>query len=210
MTNNKSNKKFHFNTLSIELHPEVYNPAEDTFLLLEAIEVDPGELVFEIGTGCGIIALDCARIGANVLCSDINPLSIQLVEKNYKNNIKLIKGRIEIRCGYLFDVVSKDDKFDVIIFNPPYLPVKDNEKFKDLDWIDIATNGGIDGLELISKFIEGSIKHLKPHGEVYFVFSSLADRVSLNKKIKDLKLKSKIVKSQKFLEEKIDIYKIKF
>ena len=98
----------------------------------------------------------------------------------------------------------------MIIFNPPYLPIDSDLKIKNFDWIDIATNGGLDGLQIIFRFIEGSVKFLKKQGKAYFVFSSLTDRKKLEGKIKDSRLKYTIVKSQKFLDEKIDIYKIYF
>ena len=44
----------------------------------ESIKIKSYEKVFEIGTGCGLIALECARLGANVVCSDINPYAIEL------------------------------------------------------------------------------------------------------------------------------------
>ncbi|MCK4995751.1 MAG: hypothetical protein KAR55_02585, partial [Thermoplasmatales archaeon] len=61
---------FHYKSLLIETHSEVYDPAEDTYLLLDAIDIKKNDSVLEIGTGCGIIALECARIGANVICTD--------------------------------------------------------------------------------------------------------------------------------------------
>ena len=84
-------KIFHFKGLKIGIYPEVYEPAEDTFQLIEAIEVNKGDTVFEIGTGCGIVSLDCARIGAEVICSDINPNAVKLVKYNYQKNKPLLK-----------------------------------------------------------------------------------------------------------------------
>ena len=96
------NKSFIFKNLTIELHPEVYEPAEDTFLLVDSIDISKGDSVFELGSGSGLIALYCASLGANVVCSDINPFSIELINNhllhkdiwygapNKKNNIFLM------------------------------------------------------------------------------------------------------------------------
>lgn len=83
---------FHYKDLTIELHPEIYDPSEDTFLLTGAFNVVEGDSVLEIGTGCGLIALECAHLGANVVCSDINPYAVDLAIRNYMKNNSLIKG----------------------------------------------------------------------------------------------------------------------
>ena len=57
---------FHYHDLVIETHPEVYDPAEDTFLLLEILKFDFNDTVLELGFGCGLIALDCARRGLHI------------------------------------------------------------------------------------------------------------------------------------------------
>ncbi len=210
MKNKDIYKIFNYNKLSIELHPEVYDPAEDTFLLLESIDIKKGNLVLEIGTGCGIIALKCARIGANVICSDINHYAIKLVKRNYQRNKSLIKGRFEVRIGDLFDIVKKQEKFDVIIFNPPYLPTKRNDCVGGSGWFDIAINGGVDGLSLTKRFIEELKNHLKRQGKAYFVFSSLANKKRLEYILTKSKLKYRIVKSLKFIDEIINVYQVNF
>ena len=210
MKNKQIYKKFNYKNLSIKLHPEIYDPAEDTFLLLESIDVKKGDSVLEIGTGCGIIALNSARIGANVICSDINFFATALAKHNYQKNKGLIKGQFEVRCGDLFNVVKMHEKFDVIIFNPPYLPKNRNDFTGGLGWLDVSINGGTDGLLLTKRYIEELKYHLKRHGKAYFVFSSLSDRKKLENILTKANFKYKIVKSQKFLDETIDVYQINF
>lgn len=208
--NNHSIKTFHFKGLTIEIHPEVYEPAEDTFQLIEAVEVKEGDTVLEIGTGCGIVALECVRIGADVICSDLNPYAVTLAKQNYLINKPSLKGSFEIRQGDLFSVINRDERFDVIIFNPPYLPTQPEDRIGGTGWFDIATDGGVDGLELTKRFIEGLSKHLKKTGHAYFVFSSLSDRKKLDEHIFNAGLKSEIMLSRLFNHEKIDIYCIRF
>jgi release factor glutamine methyltransferase len=201
-------KEFTFKGLSIELHPEVYDPAEDTFLLLDSIDINSSDSVLEIGTGCGIIALECARIGANVICSDINKKAVELVQRNYEKNKIKIKGKLKVRYGDLFSVVDGNEKFDKIIFNPPYLPIKKEEKLGKSNWLDIATNGGVNGLMFTKRFIEGLKDHLNKNGKGYFIYSSLTDKnkleTILNKEGFDYIIKN----SLKFIDETIDVYQI--
>ena len=202
--NSEKSKTFSYNDLVIELHSEVYNPAEDTFQLLEAIKVNDGDHVFEIGTGCGIIALACAQKGADVICSDVNPFAVELVKKNYMQNMKLLNGNFEVRLGDLFSVLSLGEKFDIIIFNPPYLPTKKDEKVDR--WFDTAVDGGISGLDVTTRFLEGLKDYLMPDGRAFFVFSSLSDRKKLEKIIAKNGLKYEVVLSRVFDDEQLDVY----
>jgi release factor glutamine methyltransferase len=199
-------KTFQYNGLTIELHPEVYEPAEDTFQLLEAASVKKGDKILEIGTGCGLISLDCARSGAQVVCTDINPYAVKLALRNCVRNRSMLMGSMEVRLGDLFSAVKTNEVFDIVIFNPPYLPTCPEEKIGGTGWFDVATDGGVDGLTATKRFIDGIHKHLHKHGHAYFVFSSLADRTKLDTYLSDARLHGKIVLSRWFDDEQIDIY----
>jgi len=203
-------KKFSYNGLTIHLHPEVYEPAEDTFLMLEAISVKQNDKVFEIGTGCGIIALSCAQKGADVVCSDINPYAVELTKKNYEVNKKLIKGSFEVRKGNLFTVVEKDEKFDVIIFNPPYLPTTQDELVGGSGWFDVATDGGKNGLDVTLRFLDEVKNHLEGNRESFFVFSSLSNEELLRDCIKKNGLRARVIRKCRFYDEEIRIIGLTF
>ena len=49
--------------ISIATDPDVYPPSEDSILLIESLEVSPGERVLEIGCGSGVVSLHCAANG---------------------------------------------------------------------------------------------------------------------------------------------------
>jgi len=198
---------FHYKDLEFNTHPDVYDPAEDTYLILDVLDFNSNDKIFEIGAGCGIIGLYCAKKGADVVCSDINPFSTDLVRENYERNKDKIKGSIDIRQGDLFSVLQSKEKFDLIIFNPPYLP----SKKEDLTggWFDKAVDGGIDGLSAINRFIDGLSKHLEKGGRSYFIFSSLSDRKKLEKIISKNNFKSEVLMSNKFIGETLDVYLLK-
>ena len=195
-----------YHNLTIYLDEDVYNPAEDTFLILEFMNIKLGQDVLEIGTGCGVIALECVRIGANVICTDINSKSIELTRKNIKNNNSLLKGEIEIRYGNLFEPIKKNEFFDVIVFNPPYLPTSKHERLNSQ--INYAFDGGESGLETTIKFISKLKKYLKSDGRTYFVFSSLSDRKKLEFELSKNNFLHEVVGSYLFDDEHIDLYLI--
>ena len=199
-------KTFHYKDLIIETHPEVYDPAEDTFLLLDAIEIKKDDYVLEIGTGCGIIALECARIGANVICTDINPFAIELVKKNYLMNQNILTGNFEVRIGDLFSPILSSERFDKIIFNPPYLSTKKEDLTKGSGWFDVATNGGEDGFLVTKRFLDKLDIFMNKNGSAYFVFSSLSNKEKLEKIIDKNGFNFEIVKRCTFNDEELVVY----
>lgn len=204
----KDNSSFTFNNLHIYSHTEVYNPAEDTFLLLESIDISKQDTVFEIGTGCGIIALYCAQKGAKVLCSDINPYAIDLVKKSYKHNKEKIKGSLEIRKGSLFDVLRIHEQFSLIVFNPPYLPTSENEIIGGSGWFDKAVSGGKTGLEITNKFLSKLSDHLVDDGRAFIIFCSNSPKEIFNKTVEKNALKNTLMATQSYTDERIEVHKI--
>lgn len=191
------------------MHPEVYEPAEDTFQILDAIKIFPGEKVFEPGTGCGIVALYCAYLGANVVCSDINPYAVELTKKNYITNKQILTGNVDIRYGDLFSVLHSKELFDVIIFNPPYLPTKKDERIGQSGWFDIATDGGSTGLEYIQRFVENVKNFLFPSGKAYLIISSLSENEKIQNILSNSNLEYKIESQNQYDDEYLYVYCLK-
>jgi release factor glutamine methyltransferase len=199
-------RTFRYHDLIFEQHPDVYDPAEDSFLLLDSLQIKPHDIVLELGTGCGLIALECAHKGAQVLCTDVNPFAVQLTRHNIDRNRHLLKGDVQIRQGDLFTVLEKTELFNVIIFNPPYLPTKKKEKVGG--WFDIATDGGRDGLKLTKRFLKGLHNHLLRRGAAYFIFSSLSKRSTLEQYLKKDQLTASIVARHMSDDEELDVYRV--
>lgn len=199
-------KSLSFKGLIIDLHLEVYKPAEDTFLLLDSIVVSQGDSVFEVGSGSGLIGLYLASLGANVVCSDINPIAVELIKKNFLLNQRIIRGNFDIRTGDLFSVLDSKDSYDIIVFNPPYLPTSNKDLIGGSGWFDKAVNGGINGLDVIERFINQLKDFLKKEGKVYFVSSNLSNSKKLEDLIKKNNFIFKIVNSCRFDDEILYVY----
>lgn len=168
--------------LKIRLHPDVYEPAEDTFLLAENLAVKEGDIALDVGAGTGLIALLMARKARYVLGVDINPIAVELARENARiNNIK----NVEFRVSDLFENVS--GKFDVITFNAPYLPGEPEEP------IDLALVGGERGREVLDRFIQEVPRYLKPRGTVQIVQSSITGVEETLRKLREVGLKGKVV-----------------
>src|SRR3989344_3787734 len=167
----------------------IYEPAEDSYLILEHIKnYAKNKKVLDIGTGSGILAKEALKYSRDVTASDINEECL----KNLKG-IKIIKSN-------LFEKIK--GKYDLIIFNPPYLPKEDME---DED-SSLVTTGGKKGYEILERFINELRDHLNKNGKALIVFSSLTNKRKVNFIIKKNFLKFKLLEKKKIPYEKLYCY----
>jgi len=141
---------------------DVYEPREDSFLLAENLPALEGKTVLDMGTGSGFLALLAAKKARRVVAVDINPKAIEFARATASRGGAII----EFRVGDLFSNVP--EKFDVILFNPPYLPYEDEYDKEAHIWC-----GGKTGRETIERFAKEAPAHLNPGGAVALVFSSI-------------------------------------
>ena len=179
-----------------ETHPQVYEPAEDTFLLAENLQIERRDKVLEIGTGTGLIAIIASKNCSTVTATDVNPYAIDCAVKNLIANKSY---NVELRKGSLFEAVE-NEKFDLVLFNTPYLPTDEDERVGDE--LDDAWDGGNDGRKIIDQFLEGLKDHLTPNGRVQLVQSSLSDIDKTIEKLNEQGLEASVTARKKcFFEE---------
>ena len=181
----------------INTHENVYVPAEDSYLLAENLEIENGKSVLEIGTGSGIVAMYASKLTDKVTATDINFDAVALAESNFKaNNI----DNIELLFGNLFEPV-KDRKFDVILFNTPYLPTEEGEVIEDN--LNYAFDGGLNGRKVIDLFLNDVKNHLNEGGIVQLIQSSLSDNDETLNRLDELGFISEIAKKEHYFFEDI-------
>ena len=189
----------------IETDDLVYIPSDDTFLLAENLEIKKGQSVLEIGTGSGLVSMYASLLTDDVTATDINFNALELAEKNFRlNNINTIK----LEFGDLFEPV-KDKKFDVILFNTPYLPTDSGDIINDD--LNYAFDGGLDGRKVIDRFINQVSNHLNDKGIVQIIQSSLSDNDLTLDMFDRNGFVAEIAESEKFFFEEIvliNAYKI--
>jgi len=184
-----------YENLKLKLERDVYKPAEDSFLLAENLMVNKGDTVLDIGTGTGILALLAAEKARYVTGTDINPKAVKLAGENARingiNNVEFI------HC----DLFPTDKEFDLIIFNPPYLPVDDS------GLLGKAWSGGEDGIQLIERFLNSVSGYLKEDGIFELLVSSMNDVDRINEILKKNEIKSEIIARRKLFFEELYVIK---
>ena len=150
----------------------VYIPAEDSYLMSRIlkeeipglIEKNPDLKFLEIGAGSGIhlqTALNSGIKKENIFSSDIDKKSVSHC------------NALGFRCIHsdLFENVN--GKFNLIIFNPPYLP----EDAKEPKGSRKDTTAGKKGNEIIIRFLQQAKNYLNKNGKIFLITSSLSKDV---------------------------------
>lgn len=193
-----STKRIHFLDFTFEISPHVYEPAEDSFLAADNLNVKENECALDIGTGCGILAVVAAKTARRVVATDVNPHAVNCAKQNAANNN--LTHKIDVRRGDLFQPVQPNEKFSLIIFNAPYLP---SEPKEDRSWIGKSWAGGPTGRQLIDKFIKEAPKYLTRNGRIFLVQSTLTNIDETHRRLREAGLQSQIVAEKKVAFETI-------
>ena len=160
-----------FMKLKFLVTKDVLIPQPDTEILVEEViellKNIPNPVILDLCTGSGAIAISLAKYAQNVkiYASDISKKALEIAKQNAtlngaRNNIKFIESN-------LFDKI-KDEKFDIIVSNPPYVPTNDIKKLP----IDVqnephlALDGGKDGLDFYRKIAKEGYKYLNRQGYI--------------------------------------------
>jgi release factor glutamine methyltransferase len=186
--------------LIIDTDPLVYGPREDTYVLVRALEhEDFSGCGLEIGTGTGIIALTVCCHFKKFVGVDINLRAVALARENARaNNIE----NVQFIESNLFSRVS--GQYDVIIFNPPYVPADENIAGIE----DLSYHGGEDGRRMIDEFLLTFKDYLNPGGKVYLLQSSLSDIQRTSIILRKKKFSYEIIARKPLFFEELVVFKI--
>ncbi|CEL57604.1 eRF1 methyltransferase catalytic subunit mtq2 OS=Schizosaccharomyces pombe (strain 972 / ATCC 24843) GN=mtq2 PE=3 SV=1 [Rhizoctonia solani AG-1 IB] len=158
----------------------VYEPAEDTFLLLDALEEDADHLralkpsiCVEIGSGSGCVSAFLGRILENEPCliitTDINTRAAKCTEATGRQNKVSLNAVI---CDLVQPLKPRlYGQIDVLIFNPPYVPTEEEEAAIAQSQGEIAGAwaGGFDGMAVTNRLLDELSSMLSPEGCFYLV-----------------------------------------
>jgi len=209
----------------------VYPPSDDTYLILDyfkyhinpfyfdGIRLSEIQKILDLGTGTGIIAIFFQLIkikyqnfNPQIYASDILEEAIKCAEINQK--INGIEHKLNFIHSNLFNSFpdSLKGSFNIIIFNPPYLPSSQLIKEEERKAIDYSWDGGVEGYETIINFLKNAISflNLKKEHYVYCITSSRTNLKVLNKKIIKLGYKNEIIKEKHIFFEQLKLNRLKY
>ncbi|KAL2709950.1 MTS domain-containing protein [Kluyveromyces marxianus] len=169
----------------------VYEPSEDSFLLLDALEADlewlkqrVGGIVpisVEVGCGSGIVSTFMMKHGIPggntvYLGTDVNPWALEATLETRKRNECNDKVFDAVQCDLTRSL--RDGVVDLLVFNPPYVPAESvprvplckEEARNDDDWLFLALDGGDDGMEVTNRLLEQLDTALSSSGVAYVLF----------------------------------------
>ena len=204
----------------------VYEPAEDTFLLIDSItndlinEKEKNKFLnpiksIEIGCGNGLVSccyLDILKKENFQLekhfCIDINKDALNLTEKLIKNYN--LNDKVYFIESDLFSNFKNNEKFDIIIFNPPYVTTDDDEYKRALEKKDIYASwaGGKKGSETIFKFISQLKDFIKDDSIIYLLLSKENEFLKIIDDINNcINFQFEILMKIKATNEKLAVFK---
>jgi release factor glutamine methyltransferase len=144
--------------------PRVLVPRPETELVLEAALAalpDDGRcLDLCTGSGCIAVSLALERKGTRVVATDSSAEALDVA----RENARLLGAVVEFAAGDLWAAVHGGERFDVVVSNPPYIPTKElaglpREVRQEPC---IALDGGVDGLAVLRRIVEGAPAWLEP------------------------------------------------
>lgn len=169
--------KREFHGRRFRVSPAVLIPRHETEIVVEEVlqEASDGKRVLDIGTGSGCIAITCKLENPvlEVWATDISGPAIEIA----RENAETLGAEIIFRLADLFP--EADDKFDLIVSNPPYIgreeplapEVVDHEPH-------LALFAEEDGLAIYRRLAQGAGVLLAPGGKIFLeVGYTQADKV---------------------------------
>ena len=203
----------------------VYAPSDDSYLMIDyfkrninqnyfdGIKLSEIKKILDLGTGTGIIAIffqlikmENPNFNPEIYGSDILEDSIKCTKLNEK--INKTNNQINLIHSDLFKSFPEKLKhsFNIIIFNPPYLPssslIKENLNKQNIDH---SWDGGLKGYDLLIDFLTNAkaFLNLKKDHAIYCITSSRTNLMELNKLISNLGYKNRIIEKKHIFFEDI-------
>jgi len=130
--------------------------------------------VLELCAGAGhigLLALTLAGapdVAHRLVTVDVNPVACDLTARNA--TAAGLDHLLEVRNGLIEDVLTQDDRFDVVIADPPWVNRSDTGRFPDDPLV--AIDGGDDGLDIAWHCLRAADAHLVPGGSVVLQLGS--------------------------------------
>jgi release factor glutamine methyltransferase len=173
--------------------PGVFQPRSDSWMLADALGelMPPGAGVLDLCTGSGVLAITAALRGARkVTAVDVSRRSVLTVRLNAALN----GVRVRALPGDLFRAVP-DERFDVVVSNPPYVP--DADATPPAAGARRAWDAGLDGRVVLDRICRDAAAHLEPGGLLLLVHSSICGEERTLRALRDEGLDAAVIERRR-------------
>lgn len=221
-----------YSHLTSDDYDQVYEPSEDSFLLLDALELElplllkkKPSICLEIGPGSGIIISALAKYLNYQLhgffAVDINEFACSATKRTAKaNNVNVDVINMDLLTSF------KPNSIDLLVFNPPYVPtptsenfnIPEQKKFYDEDAEKVFKRGekllikswagGADGCETIDRVIFNLDRILAPGGVFYLLIIKDNNPEKIKQDLKNLGYQVEQIIDRKIRGEHLIVLKI--
>jgi release factor glutamine methyltransferase len=176
-----------------------YGPAEDTWLLEDSLmRVENVVRSAEVGCGTGYITKILAEKSVEVVAIEKDAESAYLA----RENLRRVLSNVHIIIADGLSPIHTSAKLDLIVSNPPYLPLDD-------EFYDPAIHGGPTGVEVSEQLIKQALPFLERECQLYLISSSLSDQKRLLETIRTHGLEIEVVSSRRIFFEEIACLRIR-
>jgi SAM-dependent methyltransferase len=159
---------------SLHVRPGVFSPTTTSRTLADALEINPGDTVIDVGCGSGVLAFVAAKLGAGkVYGCDLSGPAVRAARENAA--MLGLSNVCEFRQGDLLEPV-RDVHADVLIGDVSGIP---DELAAVTGWFDRVPAGGPTGAELPRKLLGSIGETLAPGGRLYLPTGTLQDEASI-------------------------------
>jgi release factor glutamine methyltransferase len=162
--------KQEFYGLDFIVTPDVLIPRPETEMIvenaLEILKLRKSSHFCEVGVGSGCISVAILHNAptSSAIALDISEKALKVAKLNAENH--RVSDRLDLKFSDVFSRLA-DEKFDLIVSNPPYIPREDIENLqaevRDFEPLNALTDGG-KGLSIIERIITDAPQFLKPRG----------------------------------------------
>lgn len=141
------------------LEPRPWTEAQSTWAA-SLLPTAPEGPVLELCSGAGHIGLLAVAIAPrHLVCVDANPAACEWIRANAA---AAGLDEVEVREGRIDEVLRPDERFAMVIADPPWVPTEETSRFPDDPLL--AIDGGVDGLVVAWECVRAAERHLLPGG----------------------------------------------